>query len=114
MMILISEVTFFFVFFNMLFTDSSRQLSFNSGSKPRLVRQSAFHHDEEPSSPRLNVRFLPTIPSAPDSSVQLDEEPEDQPEFVNIVEEKSSDTLQIPKASHEISSPKNKTKSKPP
>jgi hypothetical protein len=93
----------------MSFTDSSRQLSFNSGSKPRLVRQSAFH-DEEPSSPRLNVRFLPTIPSAPDSSVQLDEEPEDQPEFVNIVEEKSSDTLQIPKSSHEISSPKNKSK----
>lgn len=97
----------------MSFSDSSRQsLSFNSGSKPRLVRQSAFH-DEEPSSPRLNVRFLPTIPSAPDSSVQLDEEPEDQeqPAFVNI-EEKSSDTLQIPTSNREVSSPK--IKSKPP
>lgn len=39
------------------------------------MRQSAFHDDtQEPTSPRLNVRFLPTIPSAPDSSVQLDDE----------------------------------------
>lgn len=39
------------------------------------MRQSAFHDEaQEPTSPRLNVRFLPTIPSAPDSSVQLDDE----------------------------------------
>lgn len=46
-----------------------------------MVRQSAFQDEtQEPSSPRLNVRFLPTIPSAPDSSVQLDEEQDEQPE----------------------------------
>ncbi|XP_055713692.1 lutropin-choriogonadotropic hormone receptor isoform X2 [Phlebotomus papatasi] len=48
------------------------------GAKPRLVRQSAvqeeFSTDLSASPPRLGVRFLPTIPSAADSSVQLDEE----------------------------------------
>lgn len=56
---------------------SSRQ---STVAKPRLIRQSAFQDEtQEPSSPRLNVRFLPTIPSAPDSSVQLEEESDDQP-----------------------------------
>ncbi|XP_055600909.1 leucine-rich repeat-containing G-protein coupled receptor 5A-like [Uranotaenia lowii] len=47
------------------------------GGKPRLVRQSAVHDDSQElscSPPRLGVRFLPTIPSAADSSVQLDDD----------------------------------------
>ncbi|XP_055684982.1 lutropin-choriogonadotropic hormone receptor isoform X2 [Lutzomyia longipalpis] len=48
------------------------------GAKPRLVRQSAVQEelsaDLSASPPRLGVRFLPTIPSAADSSVQLDED----------------------------------------
>uniref|UniRef100_A0A182MV53 G-protein coupled receptors family 1 profile domain-containing protein n=1 Tax=Anopheles culicifacies TaxID=139723 RepID=A0A182MV53_9DIPT len=47
------------------------------GGKPRLVRQSAVQEDTQElscSPPRLGVRFLPTIPSAADSSVQLDDE----------------------------------------
>lgn len=51
------------------------------GGKPRLVRQSAVTDDSQDlscSPPRLSVRFLPTIPSAADSSVQLDEESSSQ------------------------------------
>lgn len=80
--------------------------------KPRLVRQSAFHDEtQEPSSPRLNVRFpLPTIPSAPDSSVQLDDEPEDQQ---TVAETPEAVNLQIPADNSTIlSSPK--SNSKPP
>ncbi|XP_055637267.1 follicle-stimulating hormone receptor isoform X2 [Toxorhynchites rutilus septentrionalis] len=47
------------------------------GGKPRLVRQSAVQEDTQElscSPPRLGVRFLPTIPSAADSSVQLDDD----------------------------------------
>ncbi|XP_058815263.1 follicle-stimulating hormone receptor-like [Topomyia yanbarensis] len=47
------------------------------GGKPRLVRQSAVQDDSQElscSPPRLAVRFLPTIPSAADSSVQLDDD----------------------------------------
>lgn len=46
-------------------------------SKPRLVRQHAVHEECSElscSPPRLGVRFLPTIPSAADSSIVLDEE----------------------------------------
>lgn len=46
-------------------------------TKPRLVRQHAVHEeisDLSCSPPRLGVRFLPTIPSAADSSIVLDEE----------------------------------------
>lgn len=80
--------------------------------KPRLVRQSAFQDEtQEPSSPRLNVRFLPTIPSAPDSSVQLDEESDDQP---NSTEDNEPVKLQMPEddPSKKLSSPK--TRSEPP
>lgn len=42
-------------------------------SKPRLVRQEAVQEEEDSSPPRLGVRFLPTIPSAADSSVILDD-----------------------------------------
>ncbi|KDR23756.1 Lutropin-choriogonadotropic hormone receptor [Zootermopsis nevadensis] len=47
-------------------------------SKPRLTRQSAIVQDDSdpPGSPgRLTVRFLTTIPSAAETSVQQDEEP---------------------------------------
>lgn len=96
-------------------TDSSRQ-SMSVGGKPRLVRQSAFQDEsQEPSSPRLNVRFLPTIPSAPDSSVQLDDEPEESPSTAAAESPSKSDpvTLKIPASeSSDISSPK--INSKPP
>ncbi|XP_034475509.1 leucine-rich repeat-containing G-protein coupled receptor 6 [Drosophila innubila] len=42
-------------------------------SKPRLVRQEAVQEEEDSSPPRLGVRFLPTIPSAADSSVILED-----------------------------------------
>lgn len=41
--------------------------------KPRLVRQAAIQ-DEPSDTPRLALRALPTIPSAAESSLQLDEE----------------------------------------
>jgi hypothetical protein len=47
-------------------------------AKPRLTRQSAVVQDDSdsPGSPgRLTVRFLTTIPSAAETSVQQDEEP---------------------------------------
>lgn len=47
-------------------------------TKPRLVRQQAVQeevNDISSTSPKLNVhKFLPTIPSAADSSVIIDEE----------------------------------------
>ncbi|XP_045479243.1 lutropin-choriogonadotropic hormone receptor isoform X2 [Harmonia axyridis] len=44
-------------------------------SKPRLTRQAAVLDDEPPGSPgRLTVRFLTTIPSAAETSMQLDDE----------------------------------------
>lgn len=54
-----------------------------SSAKPRLVRQQAIVQEEtnelSSSSPKLNVRFLPTIPSvAADSSVIIDEESNEQ------------------------------------
>ncbi|EDW57572.2 leucine-rich repeat-containing G-protein coupled receptor 5 isoform X2 [Drosophila virilis] len=42
-------------------------------TKPRLVRQEAVQEEEDSSPPRLGVRFLPTIPSAADSSVIMDD-----------------------------------------
>ncbi|KAH8410206.1 hypothetical protein KR009_008320 [Drosophila setifemur] len=41
--------------------------------KPRLVRQEAVQEEEDSSPPRLGVRFLPTIPSAADSSVIMED-----------------------------------------
>lgn len=49
------------------------------GGKPRLMRQPAMHEElsidmsSSSSPPRLGVRFLPTIPSAADSSIILDD-----------------------------------------
>ncbi|XP_031634672.1 leucine-rich repeat-containing G-protein coupled receptor 5-like isoform X2 [Contarinia nasturtii] len=51
-------------------------------AKPRLVRQHAVqeeHNEPSCSSPRLSVRFLPTIPSAADSSCIIDEESCNEP-----------------------------------
>ncbi|XP_017465103.1 PREDICTED: leucine-rich repeat-containing G-protein coupled receptor 4 isoform X1 [Rhagoletis zephyria] len=42
-------------------------------SKPRLVRQEAVQEEEDSSPPRLGVRFLPTIPSAADSSIIMED-----------------------------------------
>ncbi|EDW11891.2 uncharacterized protein Dmoj_GI17392 [Drosophila mojavensis] len=42
-------------------------------TKPRLVRQEAVQEEEDSSPPRLGVRFLPTIPSAADSSVIMED-----------------------------------------
>lgn len=61
------------------------------GPKPRLVRQQAVNQDDSHldlsgsiSPPgRLNVRFLPTIPSAADSSLQLEEDTESNVEKQN-------------------------------
>lgn len=88
------------------------------GGKPRLVRQSAFQDEtQEPSSPRLNVRFLPTIPSAPDSSVQLDEEQDDPEseaaEDEAVKKEEEPAKLQIPEGNSSILSSPN-IKIKPP
>ncbi|ALC39622.1 rk [Drosophila busckii] len=44
-----------------------------AANKPRLVRQEAVQEEEDSSPPRLGVRFLPTIPSAADSSVILED-----------------------------------------
>lgn len=63
------------IIFVSLFIGTARQSI--PGGKPRLVRQSAVQEDTHElscSPPRLGVRFLPTIPSAADSSVQLDDD----------------------------------------
>lgn len=79
------------------------------GPKPRLVRQQAVNQDDShldlsgSMSPpgRLNVRILPTIPSAADSSLQLEEDPESNDEKLN-----NSDSG----GGIEITVPANKTK----
>lgn len=77
------------------------------GSKPRLVRQAAVQEDTSQelstSPPRLSVRFLPTIPSAADSSIQLDDETNDAgTPFYTILQSGTPQTT--------LSSPKDKTK----
>lgn len=88
--------------------------------KPRLVRQHAVHEeiisDLSCSPPRLGVRFLPTIPSAADSSVVLEEESHN--EIGAIGGASSAGTpfytvLQSGNTMTTLSSPKN-TKSRPP
>lgn len=56
---------------------SRSSASSDTRTKPRLTRQSAVQDDcEPPGSPaRLTVRFLTTIPSAAETSVQQDDEP---------------------------------------
>lgn len=79
-------------------------------SKPRLVRQQAVQEESTElscSPPRLGVRFLPTIPSAADSSVILDDESHNEQgtgttPFYTVLQ--SGNTLTT------LSSPKNKTK----
>lgn len=80
------------------------------GTKPRLVRQQAVQEESAElscSPPRLGVRFLPTIPSAADSSVVIDEESNNESTaggtpFYTVLQ--SGNTLTT------LSSPKNKTK----
>lgn len=101
------------VFFSFLFylhenLGSSKQC----GTKPRLVRQQAVQEESAElscSPPRLGVRFLPTIPSAADSSVVIDEESNNEctvggpgTPFYTVLQ--SGNTLTT------LSSPKNKSK----
>lgn len=62
---------------------STWRMSRSSGSsepsrvraKPRLTRQAAIHDEDPPGSPgRLTVRFLTTIPSAAETSMQMEDE----------------------------------------
>lgn len=102
----------YYINFHFASTDSSRQ---SISGKPRLVRQSAVQDEtQEPTSPRLNVRFLPTIPSAPDSSVQLDDENQENENDENANENLHThqDCVQMQNFSENSSSPK--IKSKPP
>lgn len=41
--------------------------------KPRLIRQEAVQEEEDALTPRLGMRILPTIPSAADSSIAMEE-----------------------------------------
>lgn len=112
------------LFFSLFFPFSLGSLSHehigNSkqcGTKPRLVRQQAVQEESAElscSPPRLGVRFLPTIPSAADSSVVIDEESNNDcaavggsgsgpgTPFYTVLQ--SGNTLTT------LSSPKNKTK----
>lgn len=96
-------------------------------AKPRLVRQQAVQeevNDISSTSPKLNVRFLPTIPSAADSSVIIDEESNNEQNtasstsnnnnnnvgssFYTILQAHSGNTLTT------LSSPKSNKLEKPP
>ena len=65
-------------FLYLSFTVPSRNSIPGCGGKPRLIRQPAMHDElsidmSSSSPPRLGVRFLPTIPSAADSSIIMDD-----------------------------------------
>ncbi|XP_037910640.1 leucine-rich repeat-containing G-protein coupled receptor 5 isoform X3 [Hermetia illucens] len=77
----------------------------SSGSKPRLVRQQAVQEEEDSSPPRLGVRFLPTIPSAADSSVAMEEDSHE-----NSASSQFYTVLQSGGAKAVLSSPKDKKK----
>lgn len=96
-------------------------------AKPRLVRQQAVQEDVNEissTSPKLNVRFLPTIPSAADSSIIIDEESNNEHStasttsntnnnnigttFYTILQANSGNTLTT------LSSPKSNKLQKPP
>lgn len=99
---------------NLFFTDPHPSRSSLGNSKPRLVRQSAFQDEtQDPTSPKLNVRFLPTIPSAPDSmclsSVQMD----DENEIENKEQQEENVQIQEP-AENSTNSSSLSIKSKPP
>jgi hypothetical protein len=80
-----------------------------------LVRQSAFQDEApEPTSPRLNVRFLPTIPSAPDSSVQMDDENDNENKEQESVEQEQQLHIQMPAVESSTNSSSLMIKSKPP
>lgn len=94
-----------------------------NNAKPRLVRQQAVVQEEitadlSCSPPRLGVRFLPTIPSAADSSVIMDEESLNETNnandrtvgtpFYTVLQGDNGNTLTT------LSSPKNNNLMKPP
>lgn len=95
-----------------------------NNAKPRLVRQQAVQEeitaDLSYSPPRLGVRFLPTIPSAADSSVIMDEESINDANnandrtatvgtpFYTVLQGDNGNTLTT------LSSPKNNNLKKPP
>lgn len=93
-------------------------------TKPRLVRQQAVHEEvAEPScstSPKLSVRFLPTIPSAADSSVIIDEESHTDPNAISSVANNNNvgstfyTILQSGNTLTTLSSPKSNTLEEPP
>lgn len=108
-MVILLVIVFFF--FLCKIKGNSKQC----GTKPRLVRQQAVQEESAElscSPPRLGVRFLPTIPSAADSSVVIDEEsnnespvgggPGSGTPFYTVLQ--SGNTLTT------LSSPKNKNK----
>lgn len=91
--------------------------------KPRLVRQQAVVQEESTeassTSPKLNVRFLPTIPSAADSSVIIDEESQNEPSTAsstanNNVGSSFYTILQSGNTLTTLSSPKSNKLEKPP
>lgn len=91
--------------------------------KPRLVRQQAVHEELSEascsSSPKLGVRFLPTIQSAADSSVIIDEESHVEagnasPVANNNVGSSFYTILQSGNTLTTLSSPKSNTLEKPP
>lgn len=65
---------YFFLFFIKAHSNKTQPHQFTSTlPKPRLVRQEAVQEEEDSSPPRLGVRFLPTIPSAADSSIIMED-----------------------------------------
>lgn len=82
-------------------------------TKPRLVRQEAVQEEDDSSPPRLGVRFLPTIPSAADSSVALEEDSIQSntgsvQNFYTVLEQQTGTTKAM------ISSPKYPANERPP
>lgn len=73
------------------------------------MRQIAVNNDDcqdvHGSAGRLNVRFLPTIPSAADSSMQIDEEAEND----GVSQQETYAVLESGQALTTLSSPKDKT-----
>ncbi|XP_055901910.1 leucine-rich repeat-containing G-protein coupled receptor 5 isoform X2 [Eupeodes corollae] len=85
----------------------------STASKPRLVRQEAVQEEDDSSPPRLGVRFLPTIPSAADSSVALEEDSIQSnsgsiTNFYTVLEQQTGTTKAM------ISSPKYPANERPP
>ncbi|XP_055306018.1 follicle-stimulating hormone receptor-like isoform X2 [Sitodiplosis mosellana] len=91
-------------------------------TKPRLMRQQAVQEevtDPSCSSPKLNVRFLPTIPSVVDTSVITDEESCNEPSTASSANNNNVGStfytiLQSGNTLTTLSSPKSNKLDKPP